>query len=225
MEDQSKNDNIGLLIRLTTLALNNQVVGLSAELLKLARKLWRGWSEEGMYEVLDYQVQVEIKDAKGKNVLHRKREKVRYLQSNIIAYQDQVWGEGEFLVNYRCSPGKAVDRYREGHKTRILISLGETRDRGDQDEFIIEREIHDGYLAEREYVETEISHRTRQLTMQVLFPAARPPRQATIMEKLRNRKQLLSHSALKQLPDGRWQLTWQTGKPLLYERYLLSWEW
>ena len=45
-----------------------------------------------------------------------KRQRVRYLQNNIIAYQDQAWGDGEMLVNYRCSPGVPVDRYKLGHK-------------------------------------------------------------------------------------------------------------
>jgi len=30
---------------------------------------------------------------------------VRYLQDNVIAYRDQAWGDGEILVDYRCTPG------------------------------------------------------------------------------------------------------------------------
>jgi hypothetical protein len=51
---------------------------------------------------------------------------VRYLQDNMIAYQDQAWGDGEILVDYRRIPGTPVDRYRSGHKTYIRPVPGDT---------------------------------------------------------------------------------------------------
>lgn len=27
------------------------------------------------------------------------------------------------------------------------------------------------------------------------------------------------------LPDDRWLISWETSRPMLYERYLLKWEW
>jgi len=54
-----------------------------------------------MYEVLEYESTLELKDRGGKRATFKKREKVRYLQDNVIAYQDQAWGDGEILVNYR----------------------------------------------------------------------------------------------------------------------------
>ena len=196
-----------------------------AEGWKLGRKLWRGLADEGMYEVLDYQVRLEIKDKHGKRVIHQKRERVRYMQNNIIAYQDQAWGDGNFLVNYRCTPGEGVDRYQVGYKTHILISLRETKQKGDEDEFMIEREIHNGYLKTSEYVEIEISHRTKRLEMQVIFPTARPPHNPVLVERLRQRRQPLSQEHVRQLPDDRWLLWWKMTKPRLHEHYLLRWEW
>src|SRR5437016_4959665 len=75
------------------------------ELWKVGHKIARGMAEEGMYEVLEYESTLELKDNQGKNAHFRKREKVRYLQNRIIAYQDQIWGDGETLRNYRCTPG------------------------------------------------------------------------------------------------------------------------
>ena len=63
-----------------------------ADIWKLGSKAIRGLSVDGMYEVLEYESTLELKDRKGKQALFRKREKVRYLQDNIIAYQDQAWG-------------------------------------------------------------------------------------------------------------------------------------
>ena len=147
------------------------------------------------------------------------------MQNNIIAYQDQAWGDGNFLVNYRCTPGEGVDRYQVGYKTHILISLRETKQKGDEDEFMIEREIHNGYLKTSEYVEIEISHRTKRLEMQVIFPTARPPHNPVLVERLRQRRQPLSQEHVRQLPDDRWLLWWKMTKPRLHEHYLLRWEW
>ena len=56
-----------------------------------------------MYDVLEYESTLELKDRGGKRATFQKREKVRYRQDNIIAYQNQAWGDGEVLLNYRCA--------------------------------------------------------------------------------------------------------------------------
>ena len=99
------------------------------------RKVMQGLSFEGMYEVLEYESTLELKDREGKRATFKKREKVRYLQDNIIAYQDQAWGDGEILLDYRWAPGTPVDRYRSGYKTHILISRRGVKNKGDVDEF------------------------------------------------------------------------------------------
>ncbi len=95
------------------------------ELWKFGRKVMRGLANEGIYEVLDYESTLELHDRKGKKATFKKRKKVKYLQDNIIAYQDYGWGDGEILLNYCTSRGKAVDRYRSGYKTYIFLSLRE----------------------------------------------------------------------------------------------------
>ncbi len=77
---------------------------------KLIRHLWQGLADEGMYEVLEYESVLELKDDVGKEAKFRKRELVRYRQNNIIAYQDHAWGDGEILIDYRCTPGVVVDQ-------------------------------------------------------------------------------------------------------------------
>ena len=85
---------------------------LKADVLKLVGKAWDAIrtklhprSPTGMYEVLEYESTLELLDAKGQRATFHKREKVRYLQDNVIAYQDQAWGDGEILLQYRCTPG------------------------------------------------------------------------------------------------------------------------
>ena len=198
---------------------------IAGKIWKIGRKVMRGLSNEGMYEVLDYESTLELKDKRGKNAIVRKREKVRYLQDNIIAYQDQAWGDGVILIDYRCTPGKAVDQYQPGSKTYILISLREVKHKGDIDNFNIEWGVKDGFLREKELWETEIRHRTRHLKTHVIFPKSRSPYKVSIMEGLRQRSSNLGKNAMVQLPDGRWIVSWETQHPRLYERYSLQWEW
>jgi hypothetical protein len=56
------------------------------------RYLWDKTRYHGTYEVLKYEAILELKDRGGKRATFKKHEKVRYLQNNAIAYQDQAWG-------------------------------------------------------------------------------------------------------------------------------------
>jgi hypothetical protein len=66
------------------------------------------------------------------------------LQDNIIAYHDQAWGDVDILLDYRCTPGMAVDRYRLGYKTYVLISRREVKSKGDVETFHSEPMIRAG---------------------------------------------------------------------------------
>jgi hypothetical protein len=198
---------------------------IAADLWKVTRKLWHGLAHEGMYEVLEHEVTLELADPKGKRAIIRKRQKVRYLQNNIIAYQDQAWGDGRILVDYRCSPGIEADLYESGRKTNILISLREVKERGDIDEFNIQWEQQNGYLRPVEEWSSEISHRTKWLKLQIVFPTTRPPQKVLAGEYLTRRTKPLSQEDIRKLPDGRWIAVWETSKPRLHEQYALKWEW
>ena len=192
---------------------------------KLANLIWLQLQKRGLYEVLEYESTLELLDTTGKLACFSKRQQVRYLQNNIIAYQDQAWGDGEILVNYRCSPGEPVDRYRLGHKTLILISLREIKQRGDIDEFNIQWEMKNGFRQSQESWETEISHTTRKAKIQVIFPQERPPTRAIFVEASRQLGKIALNENRHQLPDGRWLVTWDIDHPRLNERYILKWSW
>ena len=200
-------------------------IEIAGGLLKFGRKLLRGLAAEGMYVVLDYRSTLELKDKLGKSAVFRKREKVRYLQNNIIAHQDQAWGDGKILVNYRCSPGLPVDRYRIGYKTYMLISLHEVKNKGDAVDFTAEWEIHHGFLRSDGFWATEINHRTKHVSVEIVFPRSRPPLRAVILEKNHQKTYVLKESAFDKLPDGRWRILWEKNRPKLYEQYLLKWDW
>ncbi len=196
-----------------------------ADIWKIGKKIWRGLADEGMYEVIEHEGTLELKDTKGKLALVRKRQKVRYRQNNILAYQDAAWGDGEIFVNYHCTPGMEADRYKVGQKTQILISLREVKEKNEEDEFNIEWEHHNGFIRKIEQWGSEVSHKTKQLKLNVIFPKSRPPLQVTLIENRPNKTIPLDKKAIRKLPNGRWIVSWEISKPRLYKQYSIKWEW
>ena len=170
---------------------------------KYFRKLVRGFSQEGMYEVLDYESTLELLDGKGHKASFCKRKKVRYLQDNIIAYQDYAWGDGEILKDYKTSTGILVDQYRSGYKTHLLLSLREVKNRRDIDEFNISWNIRKGFLKPDGFWDTDITQRTKRICINVIFPKNRPPIRVTVQETNRFKTHYLGKASKKRLPDGR----------------------
>jgi hypothetical protein len=181
--------------------------------------------QSGMYEVLDFDAHLELHDTDGKVTTLAKTETVKFLQDNIIAYQDQAWGHGDIFSTYQCAPGHAVDRYQEGNHYRILISLRESKQRGDTETFHITRTIEDGFTEETEFFQTRIEHKTRKLSMRVTFPMRRFPQSATLLEQNANRTTPLGSEHIQSLPNGQQRISWQIDHPRRFEVYSIRWTW
>ena len=211
--------------KIITILLGLPWVELFTETWKHSRKLLHRLSDKGIYKVLAYEMQLDLHDPKGSKASYRKRQQVRYLQNNVIAYHDQAWGDGKILLNFRCSPGKAVDCYRLGHKTLTLISLRQIRNRGEQDQLDIAWDMQNSFTRKIEEWTTSVSHKTKYLQINITFPAKRPPLKAWLIETNRQKQTELSKQHIRQLPDGRWQLAWEKHKPRQYEDYTIRWLW
>jgi hypothetical protein len=182
-------------------------------------------SRQGMYKVLNYETSIELLDVKGEKAIVSKTEEVEFLQDNIIAFQDQAWGDGKILLNYKCSPGYPVDFYRSGHKTIILISLREVSKRGDMVQFKMKWGINRGFLKGQGFWTTDINHPTDKIKIEVVFPLNRPPKKVSVIESNTQRISVLSSDVISRLPDKRWLISWEKRNPRLNEHYILKWEW
>jgi hypothetical protein len=222
---QEGSDTTSPLARTLALIFGLPWVEIVAEFWRYGRKLLRGLAAEGTYQVLDYECAVELVDKTGKLAIIHKRERVRYLQDYLTTFQDQAWGDGRILLDYRSSPGTAVDQFQLGHNTYKLISLREFRSRGDIDEFEIQWKMQNGFLKETGFWGTSINHRTKHVTVNVIFPKGRPPLSASLFETKLRRTRALPPNARQRLPDGRYLLAWEMVQPRLYEDYILRWEW
>ena len=135
---------------------------------------------EGMYEFLLYDAILDLPDPTGRRATFRKHQRVKFLQNNAIAFEDFAWGDGDIFAKYRVSPGIEADRYREGDRWNVLISLRQTRQRGEIQDFHIERVVKNGFTSGEEWQQAEIRHKTRHLKLSVIFPKTRPCRRAWI---------------------------------------------
>ena len=180
---------------------------------------------EGIYEILDYDSTLELLDAKGKIAIFKKRQKVKFIQNQVIAFEDYAWGDGEIFADYQCSPGVEVDHYQEGDRWNILISLRESKNSGDVADFYIERTAKNGFLKAEESFQSEIRHRTKRLRMRIIFPKNRRCQKATLVERSRHRTKTLGSEHFVSFPDGRQMVTWETEKARRFEVYTIKWHW
>ena len=180
---------------------------------------------QGIYEVLDHDTVVGLKDPNGKVAIVDRQQEVRFLQDNVVAFADYAWGDGQIFADYRCSPGVPVDRYVNGSRHTVLISLRETKNRGDVLRFTIHRKVLRGFTHKDEWWETEVYHKTRRLKIAVIFPRKRHCERATITQRSTSKTLALGSRHFQLLTDGRQKLTWQTVRPKLHDRYILKWRW
>jgi hypothetical protein len=225
MNSETENVKSSSLTRLAALLLGLPWLEIVVEAWKFGHKILRGMADEGMYEVLEYESTLELHDTAGKTATFTKRKKLRYLQNNIIAYQDYGWGDGQQFTDYQANPGVPVDQYKIGYKTYILLSLREVKNKGEVDEFNIQWKIKNGFLKRDGFWETDISSRTHSIKINIIFPKGRPPQNLRLVEQNIRRTIFLDNDSIQHLPDGRWRVSWEKHKPRLYEHYIIRWDW
>ena len=216
------------LIAILRVFLTGDVTHLFIEMIERVKNLHNyvaQWRHPGVYEVLEHDTTVELVDPTGKLATVERRQMVRFLEDNLVAFTDYAWGDGNTLVDYTCSPGVPVDVYDDGSKHTILISLRETKNRGDVLRFKIRRKIRGGFMERDEWWETEIYHRTRHMKVAIIFPPGRRCQRAIVTQRSTNRTTTLGPEHFHFLGDGRQKLTWEIQKPKLHDRYTIKWRW
>jgi hypothetical protein len=200
-------------------------VEILADAWKLGRRFLKRISSEGMYEVLEYESRLELCAPDGKLARLRKRKRVRFLQNDVIAFQDYGWGDGKVLQDYHISPGVPVDEYKIGFKTYILVSLREVKNRGDVLEFHSKWTIRNGFLKSDGFWGTDVGYRSRRMKVQLVFPRDRPPIRVRLEQSNKRRITSLRPESFRRLRDRRTVVTWEKIRPRLFEHYILRWDW
>jgi hypothetical protein len=211
--------------RLSSWIFSSDGIKFLAESYGTLRQLFQREMHEGMFEILEYDATLEILDPHGETATFEKRQRVRFLQDFVMTFQDYVWGDGDVLVDYSCSPGVVADRYREGNRWNMLISLRQSKSVGDVEDFYISRKIRRGFTKDEEWWQNALQHRTKWAKLSIVFPKKRHCQKAFLIERIRNRTTPIDSSNFVALPDGRQVLNWQMTKPRRYETYTFKWEW
>jgi hypothetical protein len=206
---------------------------LSSDWLQVLQHLWdflrsRFFSRhqaEALYEILDYDLTLDLLDPKGKVAFFRRRQRVRILQNHVIAYQDEAWGDGSVVASYFCSPGVPVDIFRSGSRYLILISLRQTRNRNDVVEFNIERKVKDGFTKRQEWLEVETRYPTKRLHVTIIFPRGRPCQKAWLSARRKNHQEELDASHFSNTSAGNQVLSWELARSSYGETYTICWKW
>ena len=214
----------GVLLRKVLFLFSQEWLSLLPDLFQVVHGLFVGQQTKGLYEILDYDATLELLDISGKAARFRKRQRIRFLQDRVIAFQDYAWGEGK-IHRYRCSPGRVVDRYWEGDRLNVLVSLRSTKSKGDVEDFHIEYAIDDGFKSDKEWWQVEIRNRTQKLRIAVIFPKERRCRKAVLIRRSRHKVTPLGEDHLSDLPDGRQLLAWEAKRLRGLEVYTLQWTW
>jgi len=102
MTDEEDNASQTLVDKLIAALLGLPWVDVLDDALDGLLKEIQGRSYKGLYEVLEYESRLELKDREGKTVTFKRRERVPYVQDNVTAYQDYTRRDGETLLNLRC---------------------------------------------------------------------------------------------------------------------------
>lgn len=197
-------------------------------LIDYGRKLmtWlRRERNEAIYEVLEYDSTLELVDSKGEWATFKRLQKVRFLQNNVIAIQDHVMGDGDVVDDYRCSPGIVADCYPEGDHWNILISLRETKSRGDVEDIYIERRVRSGFTKSEEWRQMEVWTPIKDMRLSIIFPKDRHCKRAMVKRRKANKTIPLGQEYFHILPDGRQKLIWEKKNPRLAEVYTFQWIW
>lgn len=202
-----------------------QWVSLVLDLIESIQAYVKQNAPEGLYEILEYDSKLELLDTQGHTALLTKHQRVKFLQDHVIAFQDYAWGEENVLADYTCSPGFEADRYLEGERWNILISLRETKQRGDVEDFYVERKLINTFTKKEEWWQIEMQHRTRSAKLALLFPKQRHCTNAVVIERNRHRTTHLGARNFTVFRDGRQMLSWESVEPRRFETYTIKWTW
>jgi len=178
----------------------------------------------GLYEFDSEDHLWDIQDAEGRKAVVKKSRRIRFLQDEVFAIRDYAWGDGNVLAAFSCDPGHVADTYSSDGRHSIVITLRETKRRGDEEDFHTARTVENTFTGESEWVQAEILHNTKRVSITVLFPKDRPPTRAWIGRRSkgdRGRKAI----SIEYDSDGRGRISQLVRRPKRHELYTVGWTW
>ncbi len=176
------------------------------------------------YEVLEQDQVYDLYDPDGQEAVHRRRFKIRFLQNDVIAIREYIWGDGPHIArNYTCRPGRIVDIHRYGPYWQALIALDEVKNRGDAGEYCSSRQLIGSFTSENEWVSLLIKHRTEKAAITVIMPEGRPANRWFLTTDFGTTE--IPHGVEEAYTQNRQHLVVRLNRPPVNQNFTLRWEW
>ena len=187
------------------------------------RRLMVGHMRDVAYENTSLEMVVDIVDPRGHRAVLRRRLGVRFLRPDPGIIRELAWGDGKPLVWYTASGARKLSTEREGSKSVVLLSLDHRPKRGERTVVRSRRVLQDAFRRRLEYFEAFVERPTRRLSVKVVFPRTRPPREAHVVASPPG--QTIRRLRVRYGREGRPFLFWRDQQPRLFTHYSLRWSW
>jgi hypothetical protein len=166
---------------------------------------------------------VDIRDRTGATAVLEKRQQVRFRRSESAILRDGVWGEGEQLSRYSVVGARQIGMRHEGLRKTVLLAVEPRPVDGEAQEVRITRTMRHAFLEPTGFFDLMAERPTKRLSLKVLFPRSRPPRQAHLVEWPAERT--MRRVPVRYAPDRRPFLYWKEMRPHPLTAYSLRWMW
>jgi hypothetical protein len=183
---------------------------------------------DGPYQLLKHASVWDLDDPQGLDGWHTKRNLVRFNYATSVV-QERAWTDlgldpfSSFDAEYGTLVGTQVVDGR--HVGAILLSNGAAR--GDERVLVSRRRLTNSFPGETESIEFELSQRCPSLSMEVRFPAARPPTAIRLTTARRRGRVMTVDVPTHELETvgGRPVLRLAAHDPRGIRSYMLTWTW
>jgi hypothetical protein len=177
------------------------------------------------YEVLELDQNWDLYDATGNEASSQKRLKLRFLQNDVIALRDFLWGDvSNTIQDYSWSPGRVVEQYQTGPRLQILIALDTVRNRGDIDTYIASYRSVGAFTSSQEWISFMATKPTDKLKVTVTFPKERPTKSISFTDGFGNYIDPERYIK-RELNEGREKIQIELYRPPLEQEFALRWDW
>lgn len=172
------------------------------------------------YEVESFEATLFVHDRDGHHATYRKRERVRFTHHDVRVVAEREWGGGRQFLGHRTTHGRVLSHRRIGSEQRHAVELAQPGRKGELRTLSSTRTIRDGFRFPKDrWLETEVDHLTKRLTMRVVFPPGLRPRGARFSSLHEGTRSL----QVKPFVDGGTVLSLVVKNPPIGERYTISW--
>ena len=185
--------------------------------------------KKGKYEIIQSTLCWTILDETGNQALLNKRNRFRALQP-LSQMTEQTWGDGPSpeMNDYDCGLDKIVSIKQKGSRYEILVKLEKALEPGDVKDYTFDKEIRESFLAETEWVESEIQVPTKKQNMEVRIRTSRKVSNVRAFHSHGKKKTAIdldSDTFFVEIDEEWLHIHLIIDSPVVMDRYTIEWDW